>query len=349
MKVNDAKRLVKNIAEKQVRVSLLFVGQMGIGKSQIVKQAAEELNIGFIDLRLSQQEPGDLIGIPFRDGNETRHAKPEWWPEPNTRGILFLDEINRAPTDVRQSVFQLVLDGHLHTHLLPPGWVVVSAVNPDNSNYQVESLDKAMVRRFCALVLEPDVESWLAWAHGAGKVRKEITGFIAAQKQALFRKEEVSIATEESPDGWTMLGRLLDAEVIPKDLEYEVFAGLVGKENATAFRRYLDSNFSRPVSGEDLLNNYDKVRAKLEKQKNDEMYATVTDLVALCESLKKPKKEQVANLILFIKNEAVSQEIKVLTVKKLPKDYVHFLIKDSAVTALITKFLDEAAKLDEKK
>ncbi len=66
MHINDAKRYIKNIAEKQVPVTIAMVGPSGIGKSAIEKQLAKDLNCGFIDLRLATQEPSDLIGIPYQ-------------------------------------------------------------------------------------------------------------------------------------------------------------------------------------------------------------------------------------------------------------------------------------------
>ena len=44
-------------------------GPPGIGKSQIVAQVAAQHEVPVIDIRLSQMEPTDLRGIPFRDGD----------------------------------------------------------------------------------------------------------------------------------------------------------------------------------------------------------------------------------------------------------------------------------------
>ena len=92
------------------------------------------------------------------------YARPEWFPdESQPKGILFLDELNRAPVDVRQAVFQLVKEKTMHTHKLPEGWFIVSAINPDNTGYQVETLDKAMLRRFCQIKVTKDADIWLSW------------------------------------------------------------------------------------------------------------------------------------------------------------------------------------------
>lgn len=343
MKVSEAKDFIKGIAGKAIHVPVLLCGAMGVGKSAIVKQAAQELGIGIIDLRLAQQEPGDLIGIPRAVGGKTEWAKPSWWPEEGTKGILFLDELNRAPVDVRQAVFQLVNEWRMHTHKLPDGWYIVSAINPDNNNYQVETLDPAMLRRFCVIGVTPDVETWLKWAHGAGAICKELTGFVAANRNLLFVPEDFSFDLKPTPDQYRMLNDLMAQKSIPKELEIEVFIGLIGKEPAITLRRWLDSNFDRPAAGEDVFNHYSqdkKLQEKVKKQRSDEMWSTVSELVAVLENNKKPTKGQIANLIKFIKD--VSAESQATLVKKLPREYLTEIVSDDELTDKISKIMKES-------
>src|SRR6266540_697586 len=44
--------------------AVLLEGPTGIGKSELVKQVADELGIGFAVLDLSLLEPPDLVGLP---------------------------------------------------------------------------------------------------------------------------------------------------------------------------------------------------------------------------------------------------------------------------------------------
>jgi len=79
---------------------VMLWGPPGVGKSQMVAQVAEKNNIPVIDIRLSQMEPSDLRGIPFKNGNAVEWAVPAMLPnaEPHgPKGILFLDEITSAP------------------------------------------------------------------------------------------------------------------------------------------------------------------------------------------------------------------------------------------------------------
>jgi hypothetical protein len=342
VKISEAKQFIKNIAEKKVRVTPLLIGTMGVGKSQIVLQVAQELGIGFIDLRLAQLEPGDLIGIPYSEEGRTHWAVPEWWPAPGTRGILLLDEVNRAPNDVRQAAFQLVLDGKLHTHVLPEGWIIVAAANPDNSNYQVETLDIAFLRRFCAIVVQPDVEEWTHWAAGPGKISPDIIGFALAHKQLMYFHEDISLETKPSFDGATLLNRLRGSGTIPPSCEFEVASGLMGKDWAASFSKWMDQNYMQPVSGEEVLNKYDKIKEKLLKQRNDEMWVTCKALLALLGNISKPTKKQSDNLIQFILD--VAAETKATLVKNLPHNWLTIVVLDERVTEVITKILEDARK-----
>ena len=48
---------------------VMLWGPPGVGKSQMVAQSAARHRVPVIDIRLSQMEPTDLRGIPFRVGS----------------------------------------------------------------------------------------------------------------------------------------------------------------------------------------------------------------------------------------------------------------------------------------
>ena len=165
MDIKEIQTLIKNIVDKQLRVPVLVVGPTGIGKSGQLKELAKQFkqvdeSFGFVDLRLATQEVTDLIGIPGTAERTYEYngkpivdkvtvwKQPSWFPKKGTKGILALEEVNRAPEDVRQAIFQLLTEWKLHTHVLPEGWVIVALINPNNGNYHVNQLDPAFKRRF---------------------------------------------------------------------------------------------------------------------------------------------------------------------------------------------------------
>ena len=357
MYIPDAKRYIKGVSRQDdIHVPTLIIGSMGIGKSQIVEQVAKELSeetgedFGFVDLRLSTQEPGDLIGYPFieekTDKNDkkykvTNHAKPTWFPLPGTKGILFMDELNRSAQDVRQSVFQVIRERRLHEHILPDGWHIVSAINPENGNYQVETLDKAMLRRFCCLKVSTNAEVFMKW----GKVKKKddvILQFIAVQPDLLIKEEPVTFEQQPTPDGWSMVSDLKQGKMIPKDLEMEVIAGLVGRESAISYIKYCDESYKKPVSGKDVLDHYDKVEKKLKKQKNDEWFVTLTELSAEIFAKDEPTDVRLKNLTKFIIN--APPEIRATVMSKLPGNYLGEVMANRDVTKAVSNVVREARK-----
>lgn len=279
MKANDTRDFIQALAISGLHVPVALVGPMGIGKSQIVRQAACEARVGFIDLRLSLMEPGDLIGLPARENGRTKWLAPEWFPEPGTRGILLLEEPNRSALDVRQAIFQLLTEWRLHTHVLPDGWVIIAAMNPDDGVYQVEALDIAMLRRFLQIKVTPTVEEWLQWARGRS-IDPRLIGFVRAHPKMLALADASTIAARPTPDGYRMLDVLLGSGIVPPHLLHEVATGVLGLEAGTALCAYLErAPSATAVGGEDVLAHYPLCREVLRRQRNDERAATLESLV----------------------------------------------------------------------
>lgn len=363
MKVSASQRLIVNMALEETHVPLMLVGEMGIGKSWSVKDAAEIVNAKLrkrsgldkedktrlfycIDLRLATQEPGDIIGMPRvevkpeldADGNyiyfdtidekgdeikvlktvsHTVWTLPEWWPKAGTRGILFLDELNRAPIDVRQAIFQLVTEWRLHTHKMPDGWIIVSAINPDSGDYQVETLDKAMSRRFCQVKISPDTRDWLRWAEDYG-INDRIQKFIRENQKFLYIEGNFEIAAWPTPEGYRMVDELLDAEVIPNDegAKFETIAGLVGSEAAAELAMYLEHDVENCISADEILDGYDALADKVQSQSHDRMNKTIEEFVVRFEKRGVPgSKLALKNFVEFVKDLAA--EYKTMLVMSL--------------------------------
>ena len=88
---------------------VMLWGPPGVGKSQMVAQVAAKHGVPVIDIRLSQMEPTDLRGIPFRTGDTVEWAIPAMLPDAQrhgAEGVLFLDEITSAAPTVSAAAYQ---------------------------------------------------------------------------------------------------------------------------------------------------------------------------------------------------------------------------------------------------
>ena len=280
------------------RRPIIVEGQMGTGKSQIAMQVGKRLGFKVVDLRLALQEPGDLVGMPRVVDGKTVWSKPSWVPEPDEKLFLILDELNRAPADVQQAIFQALTEYRIHMYELPAATVIVVCINPSDDIYHVSEMDPATITRAVKLKLEVDTDQWLQYAH-TKKFSDHIIQFISMHKEHLCKPTEKPPCPV--PRTWEILNDMLD--IIPADCTNEVITGIVGAETAVIFQKFIRENYNKPVSGKEILDGYEKVKEKLAKQRNDEMWATSRDLSALLNSIAakgKPNEKQTKNLVGFL-------------------------------------------------
>lgn len=339
----NVKDTIKTLLNVPTDTAIMLKGNHGIGKSAVVKQVAQELGVPCIDFRLSQNDVGDIKGIPFHRNGRTIFAPPEFMPITEAdanelkellglsedislgrfgdKGILFLDEINRASREVQQAAFELVLDRRLNLRSLPDGWRVVTAINDNDDLYSVGQLDPAFVSRFMVIDFNPSVEEWLDWARDKG-VHDSITTFITKHPELLdpnsdtidennkegVRKlfdrrswhkfSDTILKFEEN--GVKLLGKA------PEDMSYliQVAAGFLGSTCAVRFAKFIESDYDS-LNADMIINKWDKsVGQKLEaivKSGRIPELAAYNDLIV--EHLKDKKslnKKQSANLTKYI-------------------------------------------------
>lgn len=199
------KRLI-NICLKTQR-PIMVGGQHGIGKSTILEQAAIEQGYEVCVIDLSLLEPADLTGLPYRDGDRTRFAKPVILPSGTRRGkkggLLILEELNRTERLTRQPALQLLVKGTLNDYALPAGWTVAACINRTEEDqdtlYDVDELDDAMLSRFMCCTLVPSVAEWVSWARKA-KLNDHVCRFVESN-DLVFAKT--------NPRSWQYLSELL--------------------------------------------------------------------------------------------------------------------------------------------
>ncbi|MHC4420260.1 MAG: AAA family ATPase, partial [Planctomycetota bacterium] len=93
VKVGD--KLIQLIADAyELRIPVLLIGNHGIGKSEVLAQAAAALGISYHVLDLSIMQPPDLVGIPTVEAGVTHFARPAFLPMGGA-GLMAFEELNR--------------------------------------------------------------------------------------------------------------------------------------------------------------------------------------------------------------------------------------------------------------
>jgi len=280
-------------------ISVLVKGVHGIGKSERAEAYARNKNYHSEVLFLSHQETGDLIGIPYLEDGATNWSTPIWLKrmyqaeKDGKRCVLFLDELNRARLDVRQSALQLVLCKQIHQHKLPTGTLVLAAVNPDDE-YQVAELDVALNDRFDVIELRPDAEEWITWAR-KNSVEEVVISFIADNPDKLWFKTENEL-NHPTPRSWVKTSDFLKVTKT-KNLENDVrdivvsnfLNGKIGRSVGAQFLAYLrerdDLNIER-------IEDFCK---KIKNKKKREIQKTVDKIKPQIENVEVIKIQYIAN------------------------------------------------------
>jgi hypothetical protein len=233
---------------------VLLHGRHGVGKSELLEQAAGELGINYLCRDLSLMEPPDLIGMPKIADGTTRFVPPAFLPT-RGKGLLVFEELNRCDRYMRAPCLQLLTARTLNDYTLPDGWLPVAAINPPDSDYDVHELDAALLSRFVQLHVIADREEWLVWARDAG-LHKDVLGYVEG---------DARIFDDTNPRAWHYVSDLMrTAEEVEsaKDILEFTIAGLVGPQRAVAFRTWRKHGFSPPPVAE-LLRHYAKHRPKM--------------------------------------------------------------------------------------
>jgi len=233
MKAHDLTATLIKLVEKKVAVFLW--GAPGIGKSSIVKQIAEQKNIGFIDLRLALMDPTDLKGIPFydKDAHQALWAPPAFLPR-DGEGILFLDELNSAPPSVQASAYQLILDRRVGEYELPDGWAIIAAGNREGDKGVTYKMASPLANRFVHFEMDISVEDWCDWAY-KNQIDESIIGYISYKNEHLFTFDPKNMQKAfATPRSWEYVDQILKSEV-DDNLLLESLSGAVSKEVAIGY------------------------------------------------------------------------------------------------------------------
>jgi hypothetical protein len=187
-------------------------GPPGVGKSQMVALVAQQHGMPVIDIRLSQMEPSDLRGIPFRIEDRVEWAVPSMLPDAERhgiQGILFLDEITSVPPSVSAAAYQLILDRRLGAYTVPEGWAIFAAGNRQGDRGVTYTMPAPLANRFSHFDVDINLDDWVAWAYANG-IDDRLIAFLRFRPELLFEFDPAhNPVAFPSPRSWEFAHRAL--------------------------------------------------------------------------------------------------------------------------------------------
>jgi hypothetical protein len=239
---------------------VMLWGPPGVGKSQIVAQIGQRHAVPVIDIRLSQMEPSDLRGIPFRDNGLVEWAIPSMLPDEQRHGamgILFLDEITSAVPSVSAAAYQLILDRRLGDYRVPDGWAIFAAGNRQGDRGVTYTMPAPLANRFSHFEVELNLDDWVAWAY-KHNIDERIIGFLRFRPEQLFNFDPAhNPVAFPTPRSWEFAHRALQKFGDSPSLLLGTLQACVGPAAGIELKAFVDSLDQMPdldaiLRGEDI-------------------------------------------------------------------------------------------------
>lgn len=263
---------------------ILLLGPPGIGKSATglvladmmyeykcrtdtssITSEVEVPKPSYLALDLSSMLPEDLAGIPtminHNDKKYTQFAPQFWWQpftQPDSYGVLILDDISAADKAVQIATRQLVLYRKVGEVKLSDHVYILITGNRRDDQSGATLLPAHFRNSTCIMTIEVNPEGWLEWYLGQPNVDPMVAGFIRYKKMHLSRlpKDQDTSGVFATPRTWHKLGMFL--HTFGKDSSSteinNLVKGLVGEGVGVEFLAYRDLNNKAVPPREVLFN-----------------------------------------------------------------------------------------------
>jgi len=333
-KLSKREQTYLNIMKAQAGV-LYITSKPGLAKSSIARNIAHIMGFQYMDLRLSMLDETDVGLYPQVDEIDIdgkiikclNFVVPKWAIKANEMPtIIHFEELNRASLNVRNAALQLLLEREIGTEFKFNDNVLMlcSGNLGEEDGTDVEEFDSALNNRLIHVKHDLQYEEWIE-KFAEKNVHPLIVSFIRSNAEYLYRKDGVKGGEEPkvyaTPRTWTFLSdfifstldydkeKIINGEISydvneVKSLMKEVGHCYVGTSIAK-FIKYLDETLQ--LSLDDILNNFRKVKNKIEEANRDKKSELLMQLKE--KDLTKLNEKQVNNLISFL--ELIDQDEKV--------------------------------------
>ncbi len=215
---------------------VFLIGAPGIGKTAIMEQIAQELEVGFVSYSMTHHTRQSALGLPFiarKTYGGVEYDVSEYTMSEiiasvydamevtgKSEGILFLDEINCVSETLTPAMLQFLQYKVFGRHRVPDGWIVVTAGNPPEYNRTVHDFDMATWDRLKRIDVEPDYQAWRDYAVQTG-VHPAVLTYLDIERGNFYRVETtvdgMSFVTARGWDDLSSIIKLYEEEGLPVD------------------------------------------------------------------------------------------------------------------------------------
>jgi hypothetical protein len=223
--------------------NIVAFGPIGVGKTEIAKQAIESSNHKCIYLNLSVLEAPDFVGIPHIKGDRSSWALPEFLPlstDTQEKYVFLLDEIDKIQPELQFPLLELFQYRTINDQKINVQAIIATGNRLEDKTFS-RPVSQALTNRCRIFNVKTRFSVWVKWAR-ENNVNPLILGFLDNNRE--FFSSPTSGDEEycvQSPRSWTLAASDLDkASDFSVDWQYKIVAGRVGIDAATMFKLWLE-------------------------------------------------------------------------------------------------------------
>jgi hypothetical protein len=224
--------------------NIFLFSRRGIGKTEIIYQAAKECNLKVNYINLSVIERTDLSGYPniFSKDEVITFKSPSFLPflkegESPDRILLF-DEVDKAPPEVTSPLLEILQFNKINGRRINVGSCILTG-NLPNERANSNQISSALLDRGAKYIMQFNFDKWLEWAKN-NNVHDLIMGFLRSNTGFACGKTEDCNYASPSPRAWTLASEALieakDIKIADIETVTQIISGFVGDEAGMKFR-----------------------------------------------------------------------------------------------------------------
>lgn len=226
-----------------IKRSIYVVGSPGLGKTQIIKQIADDLGVGFKVIHAPLKQPEDM-GMPVISAkrDSVKFVVPsEDFPMVGTdcpeRGIFLIDELPQAENSIQKILANMLQEREIHGQMLKPGWLIVATGNRAKDRAGANRVLSHLMNRMTMIEFEPHLDDWCEWYMAQPNCSFEGLSFIRFRPN-LLSDFDPNRDVNPTPRAWVE-GVFPSLGTVPREAEMETFKGDVGEGAAAEFAGFL--------------------------------------------------------------------------------------------------------------
>jgi len=280
-------------------------------------------------------------------------APPDWVPLKPGPAILLLDDWNRASIRIIKGIMQLLQNYGMVSWSLPAGCNIVLTGNPDEQNYLVTTIDKAILTRIEHVTLVEDAKLWAEWA-AKQKLDHRGISWVLYQPEMMHGKERTNLRTlSHFFRKLTAIGNLQNEDARKQAMLHA--HSLLDEETVTAFIVFCTRKMEDIVEPEDILDGRTDVAARLCELMSSDKHEPRSDILGvmierlfgtMVDPSTKQTPERIENFQRFITNQHIPEDCRHALCNRLSRRAdadgrnQKWLLNNSALRGLILEMFD---------